>query len=101
VVSDDTNRPVALADLVGRHEQDARRLTFVRNEYDAAQLIVDVRQMIERLPAALQSVADALQTDATTAAARKLGVSRKAFTRGMRRIYRSFERAGLQEYLQK
>jgi RNA polymerase sigma-70 factor (ECF subfamily) len=98
VVSPD-GATLALSDLVGPEERSNRVGRFTASEHEARELTLDVRSVVERLPAPLRKLARRLITTNRAEISRNTGQSESELRDQFRRLRTAFEDAGLQSYL--
>jgi RNA polymerase sigma factor (sigma-70 family) len=90
---------VELAQTISRHEQDARLRQQSRSEQEAAELAMDVRDILARLPPRLRFLAELLKDKSLSGAAKVLGLS-LAKARLLRGLLRNWLLdAGMQDYV--
>ena len=88
-----------LADLVGPEERSNRVGRFVAPEDEARELALDVRAVLDGLPARVRKLAGRLATQSRAEIVRSTGQSETRVREAFLRLREAFERAGLDSYL--
>lgn len=99
VVGHDEQGPVELGSAVTSRERDAVTQQARRDAGEAAEMALDVAELIERLPPQLRQLAKRLQTQTVSQAAREMRVPRTTLYASVRELRRRCEQVGLANYL--
>lgn len=89
-----------MASTIGQRELDARLGLKTRPEQEIAELIQDMKAVLDSLPPAWRQVCERLQTESVSQVSRDLGIARTTLSYLLRRLRRRFERSQIREYVQ-
>ena len=99
VIAKKDKKMIELGDIIGSHEQDARLGRKQRSDFDQAQLLQDMNEVLSNLPPELRELAEVMKTDSIAEISRDTGVPRTSLNYRVRQLRQRFEEAGLAEYL--
>ena len=91
--------PVSSIDKPIKDGQSTEPIDPRPSDQEASDLASDLADVLARLPDDLRAVAERLQSQTVSQAARALGVPRTTLQRQVQRLRRCFENAGLRIYL--
>lgn len=99
VVDHDDNGPIELGETIGQREQDARLGRASRDQYETADVAMDVTDVLPTLPAELRDLCERLKRKSITEVARDLNMPRGTLYESINKLRAHFEAAGLKDYL--
>jgi RNA polymerase sigma-70 factor (ECF subfamily) len=99
VPADEGDPPPTLADTVGAQAHEARSGRRPRSDEERSQLAADTAAVLDRLPADLGALAEALKTHSLAEVARAWGVARSTLQSPLQRLRQHWEQAGMRDYL--
>jgi RNA polymerase sigma-70 factor (ECF subfamily) len=92
-------RHTELAQVIGQRERDARLGRQSRPAEEGVDLVLDVADLLAKLPAPQRELAERLKSSTIAEVARDLGLPRTTVASRVRALRCRFEQAGLREYL--
>ncbi len=90
---------VERAQMIPEDVHDLRTGADTRSALDQMEMTNDIEAVLASLPAPLRELCHLLKTESMSAAARKLGISRRAARTRLAAIRKHFEKADLRDYL--
>lgn len=99
IVDEDEYGPVELSETVGRHELDSRLGVATREPHDTADMVMDVAEVLSRIPPELRELCERLKHASVSEISRELGVPRTTIHDRIKKLRKHFANAGLRDYL--
>lgn len=95
---DSDGRTVEWAQMITEDAHDFRTGADTRCDQEQLEMVTDIETVLVSLPEPLRELCVLLKTESMSAAARKLGISRRAARARLAEIRERFEAAGLSDY---